>query len=106
MKLKYEKNYTDGSYKAVVLKQEKRLLTIDIEPSLLHGEKYYTASLVINTANGEGYRTFWCEKYFASGYSLKSVKDEIDARFKDILWDYAFDQLTAEDARFLNKEVA
>lgn len=103
MKLKYEKNYSDGSYKAVVLKLSRGQLVVDIEPSLVHGEKFYTAHLNIDT--NDSWNSYYCENDFATGYSLQAVKDEIDERFRDIVFDYAVDQLQADKVSNLYKDL-
>ena len=103
MKLKNEKNYNDGSYKAVVLELSRGQLVVNIEPSLVHGEKFYTAHLNIDI--NDSWRSYDCEDSFATGYSLQSIKDEIDERFKDIIFDYAVDQIHSRNVSNLWRDL-
>lgn len=91
MKLKYEKNYDNGSYKAVVLKLARGELVVNIEPSLVGGEKFYTAFMSIDI--NDSWNSYQAESDFATGYSLQSIKNEIDERFRDIIFDYVVNEL-------------
>ena len=103
MKLKYEKNYDTGSYRAVVTKLSKGELVVNVEPSLVGGEKFYTAHLNIDINDSWNY--YNCENDFATGYSLQSVKEEIDERIRDIVFDYAVNQIDSREISKLWKDL-
>jgi hypothetical protein len=95
MKLKYEKNYTDGSYKAVVETLRNNVeLVICIRPKLTGGDRYYDASLEIQASSDNVYVV---ENEFAGGWTLKEVKSSVDENLKLFICDFAFKLLDKND---------
>lgn len=95
MKLKYEKNYTDGSYRAVVETLRNNVeLVICIRPELVAGDRYYDASLEIQASSDNVYVVY---PGFAGGWTLKEVKSSVDENLKTFICDYAFKLLDKDD---------
>jgi len=110
MKLKYEKNYADGSYKAVVETLRNNVeLVICIRPELVAGDRYYDASLEIQASSDNVYVV---ESGFAGGWTLKEVKSSIDENLKVFICDFAFklldknDRIAVDRHLNINQEVA